>query len=84
VLVEEPPADLEAAIATGGDWEESAMPTFMRDPVDETPAPSLEQPAIRPDPDADSPPEGDKGPGAPADDDTPDPDEYADPDAPSR
>jgi hypothetical protein len=48
------------------------------------PAPSLEQPAIRPDPDADTPPDGDKGAGAPADEDTPDPDEYADPDAPSR
>ena len=43
-----------------------------------------EQPAVRPGPDGDTPPEGDKGLGAPADEDTPDPDEYADPDAPSR
>jgi hypothetical protein len=60
------------------------MPTYMHDPANEARAPSLEQPAIRPDSDADSPPEGEKGPGAPADHDTPDPDEYADPDAPSR
>jgi hypothetical protein len=45
---------------------------------------ATDEPAIQPDPGADTPPPGDKGAGAPADDDTPDPDEYADPDAPSR
>ena len=60
------------------------MPTSLHHAANDAPAPSLEQPAIRPDSDADSPAEGDKGPGAPADHDTPDPDEYADPDAPSR
>ena len=60
------------------------MPTSMHDSANEALALSLEKPAIRPDSDADSPPEGDKGPGAPEDHDTPDPDEYADPDVPSR
>lgn len=60
------------------------MPTYIDHAANDALAPALEQPAIRPDSDADSPPEGDKGPGAPADHDTPDPDEYADPDAPSR